>query len=124
MKINLHGICLAIAAVAVALPMAALRAQEQQAQAPAGDADNGHKLFDSIGCYQCHGYVGQGGSAGPELAKTKLPFDAFLMQVRKPSNQMPPYEAVVLPDKAAADIYAYIQSMPAPVDMSKVTLPH
>jgi mono/diheme cytochrome c family protein len=122
MKINLRLACFALVTLAMAVPMATLRAQEQ---APSGDADKGHKLFDSVGCYQCHGYAGQGGgAAGPEVAKTKLPFDAFLMQVRKPSNQMPPYEAAVLPDQSAADIYAYIQTLPAPVDMSKVNLPH
>ena len=122
MKVNLQVICFAIAVAAITVPAASLRAQSP---APTGDADNGHKLFDSVGCYQCHGYVGQGGgAAGPHLAKIQLPFDAFLMQVRKPSNQMPPYEAAVLSDQAAADIYAYIESLPGPVDMSTVTLPH
>jgi ubiquinol-cytochrome c reductase cytochrome c subunit len=122
MKFNLHVVCLAIAVGAILLPASSVRAQSA---APAGNADNGHRLFDSVGCYQCHGYVGQGGgAAGPELAKTKLPLDAFLMQVRKPSNQMPPYEAVVLSDQMATDIYAYIQSLPGPVDMQAITLPH
>jgi mono/diheme cytochrome c family protein len=121
MKFNLQMVCLAIAIGAILLPAASVRAQSA---APTGNADNGHKLFDTVGCFQCHGYAGQGGSAGPELAKTKLPLDAFLMQVRKPSNQMPPYEAVVLPDQAASDIYAYIQSLPGPVDMQTITLPH
>jgi mono/diheme cytochrome c family protein len=122
MKFKLHMVYFAIAVGAILLPSASARAQSA---APAGNVDNGHKLFDSVGCFQCHGYAGQGGgAAGPELAKTKLPIDAFLMQVRKPSNQMPPYEAVVLPDQAAADIYAYIQSLPGPVDMQTITLPH
>jgi mono/diheme cytochrome c family protein len=122
MKIDLRVVCLAIAVGAFVLPAASLRAQSA---APTGDTENGHKLFEAVGCYQCHGHAGQGGgAAGPELAKTKLPMDAFLMQLRKPSNQMPPYEAVVLPDQAAADIYAYIQTLPGPVDMSTVTLPH
>lgn len=122
MNINLRVACLALATMTMAFVVTPLHAQDK---APSGDADKGRKLFDTIGCYQCHGYVGQGGgAAGPEIAKTKLPFESFLMQVRKPSNQMPPYESAVLPDQSAADIYAYIQSMPAPVDMSKVNLPH
>ena len=122
MKIYLHVVCFAIALAALVLPATPASAQSP---APTGDSGNGHQLFDAVGCYQCHGYVGQGGgSAGPALAKTKLPFDAFLMQLRKPANQMPPYEAVVLPDDKAADIYAYLQSLPGPVDMKTVTLPH
>ena len=120
MKVNLHMVCLAVA-IGTFLPATSVLAQSG---APTGDAGNGHKLFDAVGCYQCHGYVGQGGSAGPELAKTKLPFDAFLTQVRRPADQMPPYEAVVLSDQLAADIYAYLESLPGPVDMQTVTLPH
>ncbi len=52
-------------------------------------------------------------SAGPGLAKTKLSFDAFLMQLRKPANQMPPYEAMVLPDDKAADIDLISRVCPA-----------
>ena len=32
--------------------------------APAGNADTGKKLWVSVGCWQCHGYEGQGGAAG------------------------------------------------------------
>lgn len=122
MKVYLHMVCLALAAAAIVLPNTSVMAQSA---APTGNADSGHKLFDAVGCYQCHGYVGQGGgSAGPTLAKTKLPFTAFLQQLRKPTNQMPPYEAAVLSDQQAADIFAYIGSLPGPTDMTKVTLPH
>ncbi|HKC40136.1 MAG TPA: hypothetical protein VKC15_11385, partial [Gemmatimonadales bacterium] len=65
--------------IAVAAPMAAgtspqsgpaLRTAQaapapQQQNVPAGNAANGRKLFVSFGCYQCHGYEAQGGSAGP-----------------------------------------------------------
>lgn len=37
--------------------------------APAGNAENGKRIYTSYGCYQCHGRVGQGGgrtTAGPE----------------------------------------------------------
>ena len=34
------------------------------AQTKAGDAGNGKTLFVKNGCYQCHGYAGQGGTAG------------------------------------------------------------
>ncbi len=122
MKTNLRMTCLAVAAAALLLPAPAALAQSA---APKGNANNGHRLFEKDGCYECHGYVGQGaGATGPRLAKTKLSFDAFLRQLRKPSSQMPPYEAVVLSDEMAADIYAYLHSLPAPVDMKTVKLPH
>jgi ubiquinol-cytochrome c reductase cytochrome c subunit len=96
-----------------------------QSAAPAGNAERGQKFFEVDGCYQCHGHIGHGGGrAGPRLAKTKLPFDAFLQQLRRPSNQMPPYEAAILSDQMVADIYAYVLTLPGPVDMEKVNLPH
>ena len=51
-----------------------------------GNVDNGKRLFVRNGCYQCHGYVGQGGAAGARLAQTKLPlagFTAFVMSKPK-----------------------------------------
>ena len=44
---------------------------------PAGNAQNGKKIFSSDGCYECHGYAGQGGSAGARLAPRPVPFAAF-----------------------------------------------
>lgn len=112
---------LAVSALAFAAPIVA----SAQSAAPTGNVERGHKLYNVDGCYQCHGYVGQGGGpAGPGVAKTKLPFDAFLRQLRRPSNQMPPYEAAILSEQDAADIYAYILTMPGPVNMEKVNLPH
>ena len=61
------------------------------AAAPAGNAETGKKLFVSYGCWQCHGYEGQGGAAGPRLAPRPLPFAGFSRYVRRPTNQMPPY---------------------------------
>ena len=43
------------------------------AQTKPGDVANGKRLFDKDGCYQCHGYVGQGGTSGPRLAQTRFP---------------------------------------------------
>jgi len=48
------------------------------------------------------------------LAKTALPAEAFVAYIRDPPNNMPAYAAAVLPDTAAADIYAYLQSLPGP----------
>ena len=95
----------------------------QQISAPAGNADNGKTLFRETGCYQCHGLAGQGAvMTGPHVSRTELPFDAFLNQLRHPANQMPPYEAAVVSDKDAADIYAYVRQMPPPRDPNSIPL--
>ena len=46
------------------------------------------------------------------LAKTVPPVEAFVAFFREPPYDMPAYAASVLPDRAAADIYAYLQSPP------------
>jgi mono/diheme cytochrome c family protein len=95
----------------------------QQVSAPAGNADNGKKLYREIGCYQCHGLAGQGAiMTGPSVSRTALAFDGFLNQLRHPANQMPPYEAIVVSDRDVADIYAYLRQMPAPRDPNSIPL--
>ena len=85
-----------------------------QDAAPAGDIKNGEKHFLSDGCYQCHGVGGNGAAlTGPKLSRTALPFEAFLNQLRKPAAEMAPYEAAIMPEKTAADIYAYLKAQPA-----------
>ena len=114
----------AIAALALT---ASARAQApapaaQSPAAPAGNADTGKKLFASVGCWQCHGYEGQGGAAGPRLAARNLPFAGFSAYVRRPANQMPPYTEKVLPNTDLAHIHAYLQSRPAPPPVQSIPL--
>jgi mono/diheme cytochrome c family protein len=92
---------------------------------PAGDAVNGKRLFVAVGCFECHGRVGQGGAyitPAPVVAKTALPLEAFVAFLREPAADMPAYVASVLPDKSAADIYAYLQSLPGPRPVRDVPL--
>jgi mono/diheme cytochrome c family protein len=111
-------------AVLIAVILPALGpASGQQTSAQAGNADTGKTLFRETGCYQCHGLAGQGAiMTGPHVSRTELPFDAFLNQLRHPANQMPPYEAAVVSDKDAADIYAYLRQMPPPRDPNSIPL--
>ena len=89
--------------------------------APAGNAEAGKKLFVSYGCYQCRGYEAQGSSAtGPRLGPRPIAFTAFSRYVRQPTGQMPPYTSKVVTDADLANIYAFVQSRPAPV--ANVTL--
>jgi len=95
----------------------------QQASAPAGNVENGKTLYLQVGCYQCHGFAGQGAPmTGPRVSRTEFPFESFLVQLRQPSSQMPPYEAAVLSDQDAADLYAYVRQMPAPRDPNSIPL--
>jgi mono/diheme cytochrome c family protein len=80
---------------------------------PAGNAQNGKKLFESYGCYQCHDHDGHGG-AGARLAPNPIPFAQFSRYVRRPSGEMPPYTAKVVSDQDLADIYAFLRTIPAP----------
>ena len=100
-----------VLALGVGGPDLAVRAQD----APPGDAGNGKRVYLADGCFTCHGRVGEGGNyygATPILAKTELPFDGFTMQLRNPVRVMPAYSDVVLSNKDAADIYAFLQTLP------------
>jgi ubiquinol-cytochrome c reductase cytochrome c subunit len=91
-------------------------AQESKpSDTPAGNAENGKRIFDKIGCYQCHGHEGQGSvMTGPRIAPNPVPFEVLARYVRKPTGEMPPYTAKVVSDQELADIYAFLQSRPHP----------
>ena len=82
-------------------------------QTPKGNAENGKKIFNAYGCYQCHGHEGQGG-AGARLAPRPISFTAFANYVRRPTDQMPPYTVKVVSDQELADVYAFLSSIPQP----------
>jgi mono/diheme cytochrome c family protein len=100
--------------IAVVIPFSCSVASFAQDVAPAGDAKRGQETFRSIGCWECHGSVGQGGAAGPRLAATGLPYVSFLRQLRIPRSAMPPYEAKIVPDSDVANIYAFVRAVPQP----------
>ena len=119
MKKSQLGALALLAASALMLPVAA---QTPSPAAPAGNADTGKKLFVSYGCWQCHGYEGQGGAAGPRLASRALPFAEFSRYVRRPTNQMPPYTEKVASDTDLGHIHAYLRSRPAPPPVQSILL--
>ena len=83
--------------------------------AQTGNVDNGKKTFLKNGCWQCHGYEGQGGLAGARLAQTKLNQTGFMSFVRNPpSGGMPPYRAKVMTDQELADVFSYVRTFPEP----------
>ena len=107
----MRGFVLAAAAVLVFAPSAIAPLAFAQSAA-AGDAAHGKQLFMQDACYTCHGTTGAGGGpAGPALAHQGLPAEAIMQQLRHPQARMPAYTDKVLPDKDAADVVAYIQSL-------------
>ena len=110
-------------AVFVAAPLAfyflfsavAVAQEVKSAASPAGNAENGKKLFMKDGCYQCHGREGQGSNmSGPRIAPDAVTLETVLRYVRKPSGEMPPYTEKVISDQELTDIFAYLQSRPHP----------
>jgi mono/diheme cytochrome c family protein len=92
-----------------------------QTTAPAGNAQNGKKVFAADGCYQCHGYEAQGATpTGPRLGPRPIAFAQFSKYVRTPTGQMPPYTVKSVPDRALADIYAFLQSLPTPPSVDSI----
>jgi mono/diheme cytochrome c family protein len=81
-------------------------------QTHAGDASNGKRLFLRDGCYECHGYAGQGGGAGARIATIALNPQGLIRYVRAPAGQMPAYTDKVITDQELTDIHAYLQTMP------------
>jgi len=90
--------------------------------AQAGDAEKGKATFIHKGCYECHGFEGQGGSAGLRLSNTKLPEDGLIAFVRGTSGAMPPFSSKIISDAELSDIYAYLQSRPQPADPKTIPL--
>lgn len=102
--------CIALAAAAFSVAVAAQPASAPVASAPPA-LEDGARLYRSTGCIQCHGGVGQGGSAGPPVFATKLGYEAFAQQVREPINAMPPYTRKVLSDADLHAIYDHVRAM-------------
>ncbi len=93
--------------------------------AAAADADKGKIAFTKNGCWQCHGFEGQGSvstSNGRVIARTQLPLDAFKAFVRTTNGAMPPFRPAVLSDEDLDNIYAYLQSRPQPKAVSDIPL--
>jgi mono/diheme cytochrome c family protein len=93
------------------------------AAAPAGDAAKGKAAFERVGCWSCHGLQGQGGREGPRIAApVPMAYAALAGFVRTTSGAMPPYTENVLSNQELTDIYAYLQSIPAPPDHKSIPL--
>jgi len=88
----------------------------------AGSAEKGKAAFVQHGCWQCHGFVGQGGVTGPKLAPNPMPLEAMSVFVRNTRGGMPPYQKAILSDADLADIHAWLQSIPKGPDAKSIPL--
>ena len=105
---------LALAALAAGL------AVDQPAEA--ASAEKGKVAYVKHGCWQCHGFVGQGAVTGPKLAPNPLPLPALSAIVRFTNGPMPPYQKAILSDEDLADIHAWLQSLPKAPDYKSIPL--
>jgi ubiquinol-cytochrome c reductase cytochrome c subunit len=103
------------ATLALALFLAAGSAQAQS-------AEKGKVAYIQNGCWQCHGFEGQGGVAGLPLAPNVKPLAYITAFVRNTRGPMPPYSEKILSNAELADIHAYLQSRPAAPDLKTIPL--
>ncbi len=107
-------IAVAVLTLVAGISIGAAATQEDEA------IDRGKKDYVEMGCYQCHGYQGQGG-AGPRIAPKPVPLEAFTRLVRRPPDVMPAYSPRVLSDEQLKRIHQYLESIPQPPEVP--TLP-
>jgi ubiquinol-cytochrome c reductase cytochrome c subunit len=113
-----HRVSLGLAALAASLVVG-------HGAAVAASAEKGKSLFVQHGCWQCHGFVGQGSvasSGGKVLAPDPLPWEAFAAFVRSTNRAMPPFSEKILPNADLADIYAYLQTVPKTANYKSIPL--
>ena len=114
----------AVAATAAAFVVGGIVAARAD-DVPAGDPVNGKRLYLADGCFECHGRAGQGGNFNyqtPALAQIALPVESFIAFLREAPNDMPSFSADVLSDKDAADIHAFLSSLPRPKSPKDIPL--
>jgi mono/diheme cytochrome c family protein len=98
-------------------------AGKPEAAAPES-AKKGERLFNAYGCYECHGYQGQGSTqtGGSRLGPPRIPLSAFVSYVRAPTGQMPPYTVKAVSSEDLAEMYAFLQSIPQPAPAKSIPL--
>jgi len=88
----------------------------------AASPEKGKVAYVNYGCWECHGFVGQGGASGPKIAPNPMPLDALSAFLRHTNGAMPPYQEAVLSNEDLADIHAYLQSISKSADYKTIPL--
>lgn len=91
-----------------------------QSSSIAGDADRGEPLWFDYYCYSCHGTAGNGGAA-PRISNSPRTIEGFIQYVRNPAR-MPPYINSVMSDQQLADVYQFMQEIPASPTVDEIPL--
>jgi ubiquinol-cytochrome c reductase cytochrome c subunit len=99
-------------ALVLALATCTVAGAAASAADQAATVERGRRLFMAVGCYQCHGTVGQGGTAGPKIAPGPMPIEALRAFLRNGVRAMPAYPESILDDAGIADLQAYLASIP------------
>jgi mono/diheme cytochrome c family protein len=101
-----------------------LKLPAKQESAAAANPSSGQRLFVKDGCYECHGYLGQGSTStgGTRLGPPQIPLSAFISYVREPTGQMPPYTAKVISDADLGEIYNFLKSVPPPPPLKSISI--
>jgi mono/diheme cytochrome c family protein len=93
------------------------RAAAQRANSPAGNAENGGKVFSTQKCADCHGTQGEGGKgtiAGPRIGPPRFDLAMFVDAVRNSKAPMPSFSSRDISDAALADVYAFLKATAPP----------
>ncbi len=93
------------------------RPAAQRANSPAGNAENGGKVFSSQKCADCHGSQGEGGKgtiAGPRIGPPRFDLAMFVDAVRNSKAPMPSFSSRDISDAALADVYAFLKATAPP----------
>lgn len=102
-------------------------AHGQASKSARPSAANGKTVFMRVGCYTCHGTVGQGG-AGARLAPSTIPLAAMEVWVRggtpgwSIARGMPAFPTTVISDSELADVQEYLASLPPPPKPDDIAL--
>lgn len=88
------------------------------------NSENGQHLYTTFGCYECHGFQGQGSvqTGGSRLGPPQIPYSGFVAYVRQPTGQMPPYTSKAVSDAQLADIYVFLRSRPQAAPSKSIPL--
>ena len=86
------------------------------------EALSGEELYiDRLGCWNCHGKSGGGGS-GPAIAGTQLSLRTFATYLRLPSGEMPRVSHRLASDADLATLYRWLDGIEAPSTPLPITL--
>ncbi len=101
-----------------------LKPPAKQESSTAANPGTGERLFVKDGCYECHGYLGQGSTStgGTRLGPPQIPLSAFVSYVREPTGQMPPYTVKAISNEDLTEIYNFLKSVPPPPSLKTIPI--